>query len=77
MAFWRYDTSEGVFTIVERSTKGADLYFGPNVVGRYLTPRDAAVAAGNGDHAALPCAPEDGKSLGVSAVASEWTFVAI
>jgi hypothetical protein len=77
MAYWRYDTSKGAFIIAERSTKGVDLYFGESVIGHYSTPRDAAIAAGNGDHFALPCAPDDGKSLGVPPAASAWKFVAV
>jgi hypothetical protein len=76
MAYWRHDTTKGAFIIAERSSKGVDLYFGQNVIGQYPTPRDAALAAGNGEHADLPCAPDNGKSLGVPVAASEWKFVA-
>ena len=71
MAYRRYATTKGAFIIAAHSSKGVGLYFGQNVVGQYLTPRDAALAAGSGNHTDLPYAPDNGKSLGVPVAASE------
>ena len=75
MNYWTYATSAGVFSIVERTSRGVDLYFGENLVGHYRSPVQAAEAVGMGNHPELTCAPENGKSLGVPLAAHEWTFV--
>ncbi len=74
MRYWTHATDKGVFSIVERSSKGVDAYFGKAQIGHYRSPSEAAEALGRGDHSALACTPEDGKSLGVPEVHA-WTFV--
>jgi len=64
-----------VFSIVERSSRGVDLYFGQTHVGHYSNPLLAAEELAQGNHPALPCAPEDGKSLGVPSAVHNWQFV--
>jgi hypothetical protein len=76
VAFWLHETSEGIFTIVERSTRGVDLYFGKQIVGQFRSPREAAEQTGDGGHLPLPCAPDNGLSLGVPMAVSEWKFFA-
>ena len=74
MVYWAYVTSKGIFSIVERRSRGVDAYFGQTLIGQYRTPLQAADAVGKGEHAGLSCAPDDGRSLGVPNVQS-WTFV--
>ena len=74
MSYWMHVTNKGTFSIVELPSKGVDAYFGQALIGHYRSPVQAAEAVGNGDHAGLPCAPEDGRSLGVPNVCA-WTFV--
>jgi hypothetical protein len=73
--YWTYATSAGVFSIVERSSRGVDLYFGQNHLGHYSNPLLAAEELAKGNHPALPCAPEDGQSLGVPPAVHNWLFV--
>ena len=73
--YWTYATSEGDFSIVERHSRGVDLYFGQTFVGHYRNPVAAAENVGSGNHPALACAPADGKSLGVPPAVHNWTFV--
>ena len=75
MNYWTFSTSKGVFSIVERTSRGVDLYFGQHLVGYYRSPVQAAEQVGNGDHPALPCAPDDGRTLGVPLAVHEWTFI--
>jgi hypothetical protein len=74
VSYWTHVTDKGVFSIVERPSLGVDAYFGKAQIGHYPSPALAAEALRNGDHAELPCAPEDGRSLGVPEVHA-WTFV--
>ena len=74
MSYWTHVTNKGIFSIVERPSKGVDVYFGQTLIGHYLSPLKAAEAVGSGDHAGLPCAPDDGRSLSVPNVHA-WTFV--
>jgi hypothetical protein len=73
--YWKYETPKGSFSIVERSSRGVDAYFGQNLVAHYRSPVEAAEQIGNGNHPELPCAPDNGKSLGVPAAVHEWTFL--
>jgi len=73
--YWTFATREGVFSIVERSSRGVDLYLGQNFVSHFRNPMAAAEELSNGNHPPLPCAPEDGKSLGVPAAVHDWMFV--
>lgn len=72
--YWTFPTKAGVFSIVERSSRGVDLYFGPGRIGHYRSPVEAAEIAGSGSHPPLPCAPEDGKTLGVPLAVHHWAF---
>lgn len=73
--YWTYSTLEGVFSIVERHGRGVDLFFGQSFVKHYRNPVAAAEELGNGEHPALPCAPDTGKSLRVPTGIHNWTFV--
>jgi hypothetical protein len=73
--YWTFATSHGAFSIVERASRGVDLFFDQHRVGHYRNPVEAAEQVGKGNHPALPCAPEDGKTLGVPLAVHEWTFV--
>ena len=75
MNYWTYTTPEGVFSIVERSSRGVDLYFGQHRVGHYRSPVEAAERVGKGEHPPLPCTPENGKTLRVPLAVHEWAFV--
>lgn len=75
MNYWTYATREGAFSIVERSSRGVDVYFGQSLVGHFRSPVEAAEAVGNGNHQALSCVPDNGKSLGVPTAVHDWTFV--
>ena len=75
MNYWTYTTPEGEFFIVERWSRGVDLFFGQDRLGHYRSPVEAAERVGKGDHPPLRCAPEDGKTLGVPLAVHEWTFV--
>ena len=75
MNYWMHATRKGVFSIVERSSRGVDLYFGQGLVGHYRNPVQAAEEVANGNHPALTCAPDDGKSLGVPPAVHDWTFI--
>jgi hypothetical protein len=75
LSYWTYSTAKGVFSIVERTSRGVDLYFGQTLVAQYRSPVDAAEQLAQGNHPVLPCAPEDGKSLGVPSAVHQWTFV--
>ncbi len=72
--YWTYATPRGVFSIVERSSRGVDLFFEQQQIGHYRSPVEAAEQVGNGKHAALPCDPENGKTLGVPRAVHEWAF---
>jgi hypothetical protein len=73
--YWIYETRKGIFSIVERTSRGVDAYFGQSLVARYGSPVQAAEEIGSGSHPELACAPDNGKSLGVPAAVHEWTFV--
>jgi hypothetical protein len=73
--YWKYDTPKGVFSIVERASRGVDAYFGQILVAHYASPVQAAEEISGGRHHQLACAPDDGKSLGVPGAVHEWTFV--
>ena len=73
--YWTYATAAGVFSIVERSSRGVDLFFDQNHMGHYANPLLAAEELAKGNNPPLPCAPEDGRSLGVPAAVHEWLFV--
>lgn len=75
MSYWTYPTSQGAFLIVERASRGVDLFFGQQHLAYYRSPVEAADEVGNGNHPKLPCVPEDGKSLGVPRAVHKWTFV--
>ena len=75
MNYWTYATPAGVFSIVERSSRGVDLFFDQNYVGHYGNPLLAAEELAKGNHPTLSCAPEDGKSLGVPSAVHDWMFV--
>jgi hypothetical protein len=72
---WTYATTEGDFWIVERSGRGVDLYFGNSFIAHYRNPVEAAEDVGGGTHAALPCAPKNGKSLRVPSALHDWKFL--
>jgi hypothetical protein len=74
LGYWTYGTDKGVLTIVERTSRGVDVYFGQLLITRYRSPVDAAEQLAKGNHPALPCAPDDGKSLGVPSAVHHWTF---
>ena len=75
MSSWIFATSQGTFSIVERASRGVDLLFNQQLVGHYRTPVEAAEEVGRGNHPTLPCAPENGKTLGVPHAVHDWTFV--
>ena len=75
MNYWTYQTTAGVFSIVERTSRGVDLYFGDMHVGHYNSPVEAAEQVARGDHPPLACAPDDGKTLGLPVAVHEWKFV--
>jgi hypothetical protein len=75
MARWLFKSDKGTFSIIERTTKGVDLFFDNAVVAQYASPKDAAESVGSGAHPPLSCAPDDGKVLGVPADVSRWQFV--
>jgi hypothetical protein len=77
MNYWTYATREGVFSIVERSSRGVDLYFGQNLVGHFRSPVAAAEELAKGNHAALSCAPDDGQTLNVPPAVHDWMFVRV
>jgi hypothetical protein len=73
--YWTYQTNAGVFSIIERTSRGVDLYFEQIHLGHYRSPVDAAEQAGRGDHPPLECAPDDGKSLKLPTAVHEWKFM--
>lgn len=75
MNYWTCTTAGGVFSIVERSSRGVDVYFGQNQVGHYRSPVEAAEDIAKGNHPPLACAPDDGKSPGVPPAVRDWTFI--
>lgn len=75
MSYWTFRTAKGVFSVVERSSRGVDVYFGETVLGHYRSPVEAAEQVAQGKHHALPCAPDDGKTLEVPSAIHEWEFV--
>lgn len=75
MNYWKFDTSKGSFSIVERSSRGVDVYFDQNLLSHYRNPVQAAEKIGSGDHPELACAPDNGKSLGVPSAVHEWKFI--
>lgn len=75
MNYWTYATSSGDFSIIERNSRGVDLYFGESFLGHYRNPVTAAQEVGSGEHPILSCAPETGKSLCVSSGVHKWKFV--
>lgn len=74
MNYWTYATSAGGFSIVERSSRGVDLYFGEAFLGHYRNPMTAAEEVGSGNHPIISCAPENGKSLRVPSNLQAWKF---
>ena len=75
MNYWKFETIKGVFSIVERSSRGVDAYFGQKLVAHFRSPVQAAEELSSGNHPQLACAPDDGKTLGVPPAVHEWTFV--
>jgi hypothetical protein len=75
LSHWTFLTPKGLFAIAERTSKGVDVFFDNDYLGHYTSPVEAAEAVASGDHPALLCAPDDGKSLGVPPAVHEWTFV--
>jgi hypothetical protein len=75
LSYWTFATSRGAFTIVERSSRGVDLFFGQQRLALYGSPVEAAEVVAKGAHPELPCAPETGQTLGVPQAVHEWTFV--
>jgi hypothetical protein len=73
--YWTYSSSQGPFSIVERSSRGVDVYFGQSLIAHYRSPVDAAEQIAQGNHPPLACAPDDGVSLGVPAAVHQWEFV--
>jgi len=73
--YWTYSSSQGQFSIVERSSRGVDVYFGQILIGHYRSPVEAAEQIASGNHPPLACAPDDGVSLGVPAAVHHWEFV--
>lgn len=47
----------GDFSIVERHSRGVDLYFGRSAIGHYRNPVMVAEEVGSGSHSALWCEP--------------------
>ena len=74
MNYWTYATSAGDFSIVERNSRGVDLYFGEAFLGHYRNPMTAAEEVGSGSHPIISCAPENGKSLRVPSSLQDWKF---
>jgi hypothetical protein len=74
MNYWTYATSAGDFAIVERNSRGVDLYFGESFLGHYRNPMAAAEDVGSGGHPTISCAPENGKSLRVPSNLHDWKF---
>jgi hypothetical protein len=74
MNYWTYATPAGDFSIVERHSRGVDLYFGEAFLGHYPNPVTAAEEVGSGEHPILSCAPETGKSLRVPSSVHNWNF---
>jgi len=74
MNYWTYATSAGDFSIVERNSRGVDLYFGESFLGHYRNPMAAAEDVGSGSHPTISCAPENGKSLRVPSNLHDWKF---
>jgi hypothetical protein len=74
MNYWTYATSSGDFSIVERNSRGVDLYFGESFLGHYRNPMAAAEDVGSGSHPTISCAPENGKSLRVPSNLHDWKF---
>ena len=75
MNYWTYQTTAGVFSIIERTSRGVDLYFGETHIGYYSSPVEAAEQVGRGEHPPLGCAPDNGKSLGLPIAVHEWKFI--
>jgi hypothetical protein len=75
MSYWTFTTPKGMFSIVERTSRGVDLFFDSQPLGYYRDPVQAAEEVGSGVHKPLPCAPDTGKSLGVPMAVYEWTYV--
>ncbi|MGZ5927447.1 MAG: hypothetical protein ACXWLJ_12285 [Rhizomicrobium sp.] len=75
MNYWTYATSVGDFAIVERNSRGVDLYFGESFLGHYRNPMAAAEDVGSGSHPTISCAPENGKSLRVPSNLHDWKFL--
>jgi hypothetical protein len=51
--YWTYATSAGDFSIVERHSRGVDLYFGRSFIAHYSNPVAAAEDAASGKHPAF------------------------
>ena len=75
MNYWKFETSKVIFSIVERTSRGVDAYFGKNLLTQYRSPVVAAEEISAGNHPELVCSPDDGKTLGVPSAVREWTFV--
>lgn len=75
MSYWTCATDKGIFSIVERASRGVDACFGQTMIGHFRSPVQAAEAVGKGNHSGLPCAPRDGQSLGVPSGVHQWMFV--
>jgi hypothetical protein len=74
LSYWTFATSQGEFSIVERTSRGVDLFFGKQHVGFYRSAVEAAERLAAGDHPVLPCAPENGETLSVPLAVHNWKF---
>jgi hypothetical protein len=74
LSYWTFATPQGEFSIVERTSRGVDLFFGQKHVGFYRSAVEAAERLGAGDHPALPCAPDTGETLKVPHAVHAWKF---
>ena len=74
LGHWTFLTPKGIFVVAECASKGVDVFFDRDYIGHYKSPVEAAQAVASGNHPALLCAPEDGKSLGVPPAVHDWTF---
>lgn len=75
MNYWTYPTPKGSFFIVERSSRRVEVYFGKSHLGHHRSPVEAAERLGSGDHPALKCSPETGKTLGVPLGVHNWEYI--
>jgi hypothetical protein len=63
LIYWTCETPAGVFSIVEPSSRGADLFFGQDCVGHYGNAALAAEELAKGNHPALSWSPQKQQSV--------------